>query len=448
MHQPARVIIDTDPGVDDVLAMLLALAATPEDIEVLLISVTYGNVDVQNCLRNVVSMFHIIEQEIQWRNDHGFPSGFESLRRVKPLVAVGADCPLGDTTRMADYFHGTDGLGGIHDTHKHLTPPETWKGLFMQPPPETDLTSTARSEIKDDLSSPTSLFTPSFRPSHLEMLRILEENPPDTISVIAIGPLTNVALAASHSPRTLMRAKSILVMGGAVSVPGNMTPTAEFNTYADATAAARVYALTSPTPSSTMPPPPPPVSQTASHKETPAEPLPPYPPKDELGDRRLNVLLFPLDITTQHELRRDEFETKTEPLIAKGSPLAEWTNAFLSSTFDKMETLHHGHEGGSASLSLHDPLCVWYALTGEKDSSKWSIKEGEDLRVETAGQWTRGTYIIDRRDRKRLEDDDGEDVPGDAGGWLSSAKGNRLGLCVQTPGERALAPLMLETIFA
>ncbi|MCJ1287788.1 hypothetical protein MMC26_007140 [Xylographa opegraphella] len=429
--------------------MLLALAAVPEDIEVLLISVTYGNVDVQNCLRNVVSMFHIIEQEIQWRKDHAFALGFESLRRSKSLVAVGADCPLGDTTRMADYFHGTDGLGGIHDTHKHLTPPETWKSLFIQPPPETDVTATARSEVRDDLSSSTSLFTPSFRPSHLEILRILDENPPDTISVIAIGPLTNIALAASHSPQTLMRAKSILVMGGAVTVPGNITPTAEFNTYADATAAARVYALTSPNPSSTMPPPPPQLTQTQSLEELPAEPLPPYPLKDELGDRRLKVLLFPLDITTQHTLRRDEFNAKTEPLIKKGSPLAEWTNAFLSSTFHKMETLHHGQEGGSASLSLHDPLCVWYALTGEKDSSKWSIQEGEDLRVETAGQWTRGTYIIDRRDRKRREDDDGEDdhVPGDTGGWLSSARGNRLRLCVQTPGERALAPLILDSIF-
>ncbi|MCJ1394144.1 hypothetical protein MMC18_007022 [Xylographa bjoerkii] len=395
-------------------------------------------------------MFHIIEQEIQWRRDHGLPAGFESLRTLKPLVAVGTDCPLGEETRMADYFHGPDGLGGISDTHKHLSPPETWKSLFVQPPPETDITSTARSEIKDDLNSPTSLFTPSFRPSHLEILRILDENPPDTISVIAIGPLTNVALAASHSPQTLMRAKSILVMGGAVDVPGNITPGAEFNTYADTVAAARVYALTSPNPSSTMPPPPPPPPPTASRKEAPAEPLPPYPPKGELGDRRLKVLLFPLDITTQHTLRRDEFETKAKPLIAKGSPLAEWANAFLSSTFHKMETLHHGHEGGSASLSLHDPLCVWYALTSEKDNSKWLINEGEDLRVETAGQWTRGTYIIDRRDRKRKEDDDGESdhVSGDTGGWLSSARGNRLGRCVETPGERALAPLMLDSIFA
>ena len=47
-------------------------------------------------------------------------------------------------------------------------------------------------------------------------------------------------------------------------------------------------------------------------------------------------------------------------LLESGSPLAEWTNAFLSSTFRKMELLHHGAEGPMVGLSMHDPLCVWY----------------------------------------------------------------------------------------
>lgn len=122
----------------------------------------------------------------------------------------------------------------------------------------------------------------------------------------------------------------------------------------------------------------------------------------------------------------------------------------MSSTFRKMEILHHGHEGGGTSLSLHDPLCVWYALANEQERSKWTITQDEDIRVETAGQWTRGACIIDRRDRKQREGDDGEgnEIPGDTGGWLSAARGNRLGRCIGTPGERELAPLMLETIFA
>lgn len=89
---------------DDVLALLLALAASPEDIEILLISLTYGNVDVANCLRNTVSLFHHIEKEIAWRRQNGRHVGFECLSRSKPLVAVGAEQPLADQLMMADYF--------------------------------------------------------------------------------------------------------------------------------------------------------------------------------------------------------------------------------------------------------------------------------------------------------------------------------------------------------
>ena len=57
-----------------------------------------------SCLRNVVSMFHVIEQEIQWRKNSGLAQGFEQFRISKPIVAIGADGPLGDQRRMADYF--------------------------------------------------------------------------------------------------------------------------------------------------------------------------------------------------------------------------------------------------------------------------------------------------------------------------------------------------------
>ena len=51
-------------------------------------------------------MFHVIEKELRWRREHGLREGFESLRKVKPLVAVGADGPLEDQMMMADYFRG------------------------------------------------------------------------------------------------------------------------------------------------------------------------------------------------------------------------------------------------------------------------------------------------------------------------------------------------------
>lgn len=89
---------------DDILAILLACSALPEEIELLLISVTYGNIDVQNCLRNVVSLFHHVEQEMAWRKANGRPIGFETLLKSKPLVAVGPDHPLSDQLLMADFF--------------------------------------------------------------------------------------------------------------------------------------------------------------------------------------------------------------------------------------------------------------------------------------------------------------------------------------------------------
>jgi hypothetical protein len=84
--------------------MLLAFSATPEEIEILLISLTFGNIDVQNCLRNAVSLFHHMEKEIEWRSKKGLGLGFETLRASKPLVAVGAEEPLAEQLMMADFF--------------------------------------------------------------------------------------------------------------------------------------------------------------------------------------------------------------------------------------------------------------------------------------------------------------------------------------------------------
>ncbi|KAF1817356.1 nucleoside hydrolase [Eremomyces bilateralis CBS 781.70] len=338
-----RIIIDTDPGIDDILALLLALSASPEDLEVLLISLTYGNIDVENCLRNVVSLFHHVEKEREWRKSKGLPEGFDALDARKPIVAVGAVGPLAAQIILADYYHGIDGLGGIHHTHPHLSPEATWRHLFQSSQAADD------DAIRDQ--NPPNLFIPSKRPAHEEILQILRDNPPDTITIVTIGPLTNAAHAAAVDPETFLRAKQVLTMGGAVELEGNMNPVAEFNIYADSIAAARVFALSSPKPLSTMPLVPP--AKEAGVAEDPC--LAAYPAT--LG-RRLELKLFPLDITTTHNLTRQYWDKMMKQPLEDGSPLAHWMSAFLESTFRKAEELYHLRPE-EVGLNLHDPLPIW-----------------------------------------------------------------------------------------
>ncbi|PGH07978.1 DNA glycosylase [Blastomyces parvus] len=449
---PSKVIIDTDPGVDDILALLLALSSRSEEIEVKLISLTFGNIDIRSCLRNVVSLFHTIERELKWRREHGKPEGFESLKTCKPTVAVGANRPLEDEVMMADYFREAFYI------HPHLTPEQTWESVFFPSTQNGTAAAAAAAAAEAALDPPQhSLFIASKKPAHLEMLQILKENDPETVTIVAIGPLTNLAMAAAEDPETFLRAKEVVVMGGAIDEPGNVTPTAEFNTYADPAAAARVFALTSRRPASTMPP---------TNPRLPTHQLPAYP---ATLSKQLTLKLFPLDITHQHNLTRGHFYAKVRPLATAtattttthSSPLAEWLSIILEHSFATLDALHPGHDGDKASLSLHDPLCVWYALTGGNQPQPhqqqqeggggggggWQPSAGspEDIRVETTGQWTRGMCVVDRRSRKRRDDD--LVSFSDNGHWLSNVSGNRVVRMVESPGAAGFGGEMLDRIF-
>lgn len=71
--------------------MLLAFSAKSEELDILMLSLTFGNVEVKNCLRNVVTLFHYIEKERAWRKENGRPEGFETLNARKPIGRL-SDC--------------------------------------------------------------------------------------------------------------------------------------------------------------------------------------------------------------------------------------------------------------------------------------------------------------------------------------------------------------------
>lgn len=369
------------------------------------------------------------------------PTGYSSLLASRPVVARGADHPLEEKVLAADHFRkhinpkrlslfasyifgiiltpqsdGADGLHGVHECLPHLAPAETWLQDFEQ-----------------GTEHMPELYTVSKLPAHLEILRVLRDNEPGTITIAVLGPMTNLALAASEEPETFLRAKEVVVMGGAVAVAGNITPVAEFNTYADAVAAARVYALTSATTMSTLP-----VSS-----------LPDYGPQ---LTGRLELKLFPLDLTSSHRLSRTQFEERSRKLVEAHSPLALWMAHFMSRTFDKVDGLKPEGNSSEPSLQLHDPLVLWYVLTSD-DEGWCSGAQREDIRVECSGRWSRGMLISDSRGmRKPFERHDDEVsldelLHGDTDGWLTPGRGNKVTRMIKSPGEALFPQVLLDSIF-
>jgi purine nucleosidase len=263
------VLIDTDPGIDDALALLLAWGA-PE-LSVRAITTVAGNVPVGTATLNVLRL--------------------AALRRPEPppRLARGAASPLARSLVTAQGYHGDDGLGDLPD----------WPDPAARVEPSAvDLILATASSIVPGV-------------------------------LIALGPLTNLAEALERDPDALARFERVVVMGGAVDVAGNVTPTAEFNIHVDPDAAARV--LTS--------------------------------------GARLDVV--PLDATRQAVLERDRLlDTLASAPVPFGSRVAAFTDRAFRSDAAR----------GTRGMVLHDPLAV--AVAFDPGLVAW---EGVHLRVETDG---------------------------------------------------------------
>ena len=178
---PKRIIIDTDPGVDDAFAFLLALASPEIQLEAL--TTTQGNVTLEKATRNALSVLEL-----------GHASHIP--------VAAGSVLPLVNPLRASADVHGASGIG-----NSKLPEPST------QPLPQ---------HAVDYLTE-----------------RVLAE--PGELSIFPIGPLTNLAMAIRKEPKFAPAVKELVIMGGAITENGNVTPLAEFNIFVDPHAAHIVF---------------------------------------------------------------------------------------------------------------------------------------------------------------------------------------------------------------
>ncbi|MGH7233526.1 MAG: nucleoside hydrolase [Nitrospiraceae bacterium] len=292
-HLPRRVILDTDPGVDDALAIALALRS-PE-LDVTAITTVCGNVPVEQATRNLFSVLGLIRH----------PADL--------LIGQGAAKPLIRPLDPATYFHGADGLGELDRVQNEDGSPR-----YLPP----------------DLSR----VLPTAHEIWMECLRRF----PDELTLITLGPLTNLARALESDPSTVRRFRDVICMGGAINVPGNVTPAAEFNIFADPDAARRVL---------------------------------------ESG---LSITLVPLDVTTQVALSRENILALT--MGATGA-----VPRFICDATTKALDYTQQTEG-QAVFHLHDPLAVAVAIDP-------SLVQTVPLHVdvETGGHFTRGLTLTDRR---------------------------------------------------
>jgi purine nucleosidase len=275
-----RIIIDTDPGQDDAIAILFALAA-PEQLDVRAITTVAGNVPLVLTSRNARIML-----------DHA----------NRPDVPVYAGCPgpLVQPLVTAEHIHGKTGLEGVplHEPRSEL----------------------AKGHAVDFL------------------INTLRNAPERNVTLCAIGPLTNLAAALIQAPDINRGIEGIVLMGGACFRPGNVTPAAEFNLYADPHAASVVF------------------------------------------DSGVPITVLPLDASHQVLSTR----ARIERIRSIGNEAGKLIATILAHACHEAENLES--DGGP----LHDPCVIGYLLRPELFSGRHV-----NVKVETRSDLTLGETVVD-----------------------------------------------------
>ena len=290
---PQHVIIDTDPGVDDALALILALQSPELCVEA--ITTVSGNVHVDLATHNALTVLGLFPPE------------------RRPPVAKGAAQPLSRALSTAADVHGDDGLGGISCLRTAAEQPR-------YAPARGSLTS----------CDAVACLLDSIRRS------------PGELTLIALGPLTNLAHALHRDAGIVRQLAGVVIMGGAVTVPGNVTAVAEFNIYVDPEAAQVVFAS------------------------------------------GLPITLIGLDVTERVRLTAEMLDQHVRPV---GSPLSQFVAECTAQTMQ-----FSSHVERPAGMAMHDPLAV-----GALIDPSLVRTVPLSIQVETQGEFTTGMLVADRR---------------------------------------------------
>jgi purine nucleosidase len=248
-----QVIIDCDVGVDDALALILAFHS-PE-LNVKAVTGVNGNVPLNQVFENIQKVLSLTQP------------------KNKPFIAKGADQPLKGQSIYAHSVHGKDGLGGAKIGRRKG---EEWWQIH---PGRAD-----------------------------ELITKMAHQYPNELTLIATGPLTNLALGLQKDLEGMRKLKEVVIMGGAVRTKGNITPYAEFNIFSDPLAAKIVF---------------------------------------ESG---LPITLVPLDVTHQVSLTPQMIEERVKPI----------NNSFSQFAIEAIgyDLTVHQFLRGTELIYLHDPLAV------------------------------------------------------------------------------------------
>ena len=280
MPTPRKIIIDTDPGQDDAVAILLAFAS-PE-IEVLGITAVAGNVPLALTEANARKVC-------------------ELAGRTDIPVFAGADRPLRRALVTAEYVHGVTGLNG---------PP--------LPDPQMPL------QTKHGVDF---------------IIDTLRAHAPGEVTLCALGPLTNIAMAFEKAPDVVARVAEIVSMGGGLFEGGNTTPLAEFNIYVDPQAADIVFSCGRP------------------------------------------ITLMPLDVTHKCLTKAE----RVAAFRALGTRVGEVTAGWMD-FFERFDEQKYGTDGGP----LHDPNVIAWLLKPELYSGRLI-----NVEVETQSELCMGATVAD-----------------------------------------------------